>query len=704
MTGSPSIKPASAAATTALGWPTALSDGPVIKPVPYQPPAAGGQRTFKIKVVPTALLGAALSAALVLLFLFSARSVELSFTPPAATVALSGGPAFAFGGIHLLLQDTYRLRAERVGHHPLDRRIEVGPHRDQAFGFQFVPLPGLLTIQSDPPGASVSVDGRPLGATPLFETPVPAGGRLFHFTHPRHQPLDLHVEVTGKEQPQQIQAELAPNWGDIHTTTEPPGARILVDGADTGLLTPAVVEILAGEHRVALALDGHETRRQRLLVSAGESRSLGPVKLKKADAILRVHTRPSGAGVTIDDQYQGDAPLSASLQSGRRYRVQVFKAGFGVRSAQVALDAGEARTLSLHLEQLIGAVAVAATPTEAQLYVDGQLIGAAKGTLQLPARPHRLRIAAPGHADYRTEVRPRPGLTLEVKADLMTLAEARMAALKPQISTSQGQPLKLLQPSPVTLGASRRSPGRRANETLREVQLTRLFYLGVKEVSNAEFRAFASGHDSGAYEDQTLNKDDQPAANLGWREAALYCNWLSRQENLPLFYAEEFGKVTGFDANAIGYRLPTEAEWAWAARTRPGASALLRFPWGDALPPPDRHGNYADRSAGHLVGRIIFGYNDNYAVAAPVGTFKANAKGFFDLGGNVAEWVNDYYQHPVPEGTGPLGPDSGEYHVIRGSSWMHGTVTDLRLSFRDYGIEGRRDVGFRIARFAEAEQ
>ena len=680
-----------------------MGDEPLIKPVRYRPPAAADQPAFRIKAAPTALLTAALVAALVLIFLFTARSVELTFTPPTTTLSLSGGPSFAFGGVHLLLQGTYRVQAELAGHHPLDRQIEIGPERDQAFGFQFVPLPGLLSVQTEPPGASVSVDGRPLGETPLLETPVPAGERLFRFAHPRHQPLEMQVAVVGKRQPQQVRAELAPNWGDVHYATEPPGARILVDGEDTGLLTPATAEILAGEHELALVLDGHQTRRQRLLVTAGEERSVGPIRLRKADAILRVYTRPSGAGVTIDDQYQGDSPLSASLQSGRSYRVQVFKAGFAVRKAKVALDAGDARTLSLDLRQLIGAVAVTATPAQAELHIDGRPVGPANQTLELPARPHRLRVSAPGHADYRTEIRPREGLTLEVKADLMTLAEARMAALQPEIRTSQGQRLKLLQPSPITLGASRREPGRRANETLREVPLERLFYLGLKEISNAEFRAFASGHDSGAYEDQALNKDDQPAAGLGWHEAALYCNWLSRRENLPLFYAEEFGKVTGFDANAIGYRLPTEAEWAWAARTRDGQAALLRFPWGEALPPPDRHGNYADRSAGHLVGRIIFGYNDNYAVAAPVGTFKADARGFFDLGGNVAEWVNDYYQHPAPENTGPLGPDSGEYHVIRGASWMHGTVTDLRLSFRDYGIEGRRDLGFRIARFAEPQ-
>ena len=115
-----------------------------------------------------------------------------------------------------------------------------------------------------------------------------------------------------------------------------------------------------------------------------------------------------------------------------------------------------------------------------------------------------------------------------------------------------------------------------------------------------------------------------------------------------------------------------------------------------------RDRNYADRSAAHLVGRIIFGYNDNYIVSAPVASYKANNRGLFDMGGNVAEWTNDFYEIPSKEKVqDPTGPDKGDFHVIKGSSWMHGTVTDLRYSFRDYGVEGRQDVGFRIAKYAE---
>jgi formylglycine-generating enzyme required for sulfatase activity len=75
------------------------------------------------------------------------------------------------------------------------------------------------------------------------------------------------------------------------------------------------------------------------------------------------------------------------------------------------------------------------------------------------------------------------------------------------------------------------------------------------------------------------------------------------------------------------------------------------------------------------------------------------------MGGNVAEWVHDFYGSSglggSDENTNPTGPRTGTYHVVRGSSWAHGSVTDLRLSYRDYSDEVRDDVGFRVARYLE---
>ncbi len=674
---------------------------PIIQPVRYRPASSAPTGRGWFTPVRGLLIALGVLAATILLFLFTARSVELRFTPAAEQVDVDGGPALAFGKIHLLLRQSYTLVAETEGYYPLELTLQIGPDRNQSFEFEFVPLPGRVSVRTDPEGANVSVDGKPLGQTPLVDIAIEAGAREFQFGLPRYQPFVREVVVEGRNRPQTVDASLLPNWGDIAIATEPPGARIVVDDIDTGILTNGVVPILAGERDILLTLPGHKSHRQRLLVSAREQRTLPTVRLRRADSTLVVRTRPGQAGVTADGQFQGETPVSIALQSGRPYEIQAFKGGFAARGARVTLLPDEERILNLELRALTGLLVVEAEPPQAKLFIDGRAVGAANQTLTLPVRPHRLEIRLDGYAGYSKEIQPRSGLTQELRIKLLTLEEARLAALKPEIVTAQGQRLKIFEPGPITMGASRREPGRRPNETLREVALSRLFYLAIHEVTNAQFKVFASGHDSGSYEDQRLNKENQPVVEVSWHDAALYCNWLSEQDNLPPFYRAEFGKVIGFDPQSTGYRLPTEAEWAWVARHRPGTKELLRFPWGPALPPPPRHGNYADRAASHLLGRIIFGYNDNYAVAAQIGTFQANAKGIFDIGGNVAEWTHDFYKHPPDPQSGPLGPHRGEYHVIRGSSWMHGTSTELRLSFRDYGIDGRRDIGFRIARFAE---
>ena len=99
--------------------------------------------------------------------------------------------------------------------------------------------------------------------------------------------------------------------------------------------------------------------------------------------------------------------------------------------------------------------------------------------------------------------------------------------------------MRLVQPGSLRMGAPRREQGRRANETERDVRLTRPFYIGVREVTNTQFRAFRPQHTSGAEKYQVLAGGDHPAVMLSWEDAAAYCNWLSDQEGLPRAYVSD---------------------------------------------------------------------------------------------------------------------------------------------------------------------
>ena len=223
------------------------------------------------------------------------------------------------------------------------------------------------------------------------------------------------------------------------------------------------------------------------------------------------------------------------------------------------------------------------------------------------------------------------------------------------------------------------------------------------EITNKEFKQFLQAHSSGHVKGNSLNGSNQPVVNISWIQAALFCNWLSEKDNLVPVYNIENNKLVGFELEQEGYRLPTEAEWTWASRYNNGN--MLKYSWGPSLPPSKNAGNFADISGAPILGTIIPRYNDKYITSAPVGSFVNNNKGLFDLAGNVAEWQHDFYEIntglSLTVEQNPSGPLTGDYHVIRGSSWAHGSRTTLRLSYRDYGNDKRNDVGFRIARYVK---
>jgi formylglycine-generating enzyme required for sulfatase activity len=240
------------------------------------------------------------------------------------------------------------------------------------------------------------------------------------------------------------------------------------------------------------------------------------------------------------------------------------------------------------------------------------------------------------------------------------------------------------------------------------VKLQRPFYLAHREVTNAEFQRFMPKHDSGSLDSAALNGKDQPVVNVSWDDAARYCNWLSKQQGLAEAYREENGHMLAVSPMNTGYRLPTEAEWAWVAR-RFHFETNQRYPWQGSFPPRTQSGNYADTQISDTLTDVVPNYNDGFRGAAPVGSFPAWPQsahgGFYDLGGNVSEWMHDFYAVYPGEAkrlvTDPAGPITGNHHVVRGASWRDGNITELRLSYRDYSNKPRYDLGFRVARYAE---
>ena len=685
----------------------AEADEVAVEPIAFRPELNEKARQATARPRRATVIAGSAFAILAMLgwFAFTAKSVELVTVPLAEEIGLPGTLfKFRIGDRHLLRSGSHRVVVRRPGYYPLDEVIEVGSSPAQTVRLELTKLPGIIAFSTEPDvGADVRVDGASIGTAPLTDAEVEPGRHRVQFVAARYLTEVLELDVIGEGQPQSLSAELTPNWAPVSVSSRPAGAQVVVDGTALGT-TPVDLELEAGERELEFRLAGYNAWGDTITVLADQPLSVPEVTLVQADGRVELVTEPPGAAVSVNGEFQGSTPLTLRLAPGRSHDIALNKPGYepATRALSVAADSG--RRLEIPLVAQLGAIEVVSDPPAAEIYVDGELEGVTPTQLTLLAVAHELEVRLEGHASQSTTVTPRTGFPQRWETVLEAQDTATGSGYPRIVRTSLEQELRLVLPGEFTMGSSRREQGRRSNEALRAIRLSEGFYLGVKEVSNAEFRQFDPEHDSGAFSSESLDDDGQPVVRVTWERVAQFMNWLSIKDSLQPVYEEADGAWRPVRPLRNGYRLPTEAEWAWAARFA-GREEPLIFAWGAALPPPDRVGNYADISARQLLPTTLVTYNDGFSVAAPSGSFPANALGIFDLGGNVSEWVQDFYEVGRTEtetvAEDPLGPETGRFHVVRGPSWRGATVTNLRMASRNFSAEGDERIGFRIARNLE---
>jgi formylglycine-generating enzyme required for sulfatase activity len=236
-----------------------------------------------------------------------------------------------------------------------------------------------------------------------------------------------------------------------------------------------------------------------------------------------------------------------------------------------------------------------------------------------------------------------------------------------------------------TMGSPGDEAGRDSDEGPQHSVTVGSFYLGKNEVTQKEWEGLMG---TSLEEQKALAGpsylygvgDNYPMYYVSWLEAVKYCNARSEDEGLKKAYTIDGTTVTCNWA-AGGYRLPTEAEWEYAAKGGKDGPGFLY-------------------SGSDTPGEVAwYSVNSGYE-AHEVGTKTANGLGVYDLSGNLWEWCWDWYgDYGEAAQNNPRGPDSGSARVLRGGSWNFGAGV-LRSSVRsDVGPSYRgEDLGFRLAR------
>lgn len=213
----------------------------------------------------------------------------------------------------------------------------------------------------------------------------------------------------------------------------------------------------------------------------------------------------------------------------------------------------------------------------------------------------------------------------------------------------------LIEGGTFTMGSSSDEPERDSDEMQHSVEVSS-FYMSPAEVSQDEYEKIMGSNPS-------ENKGgDLPVENITWYEAVEYCNALSEAEGLTKCYTVSGTTVT-WNRSADGYRLPTEAEWEYACR----ANTETPFNFGNYVNDTDANCYNAYGYNNDASGNWVNGYLEH---TVSVRNYNTNDYGLYNMHGNVAEWVWDWYsEYPSDAVSDPTGPDSGNYKIARGGGW-----------------------------------
>ncbi|MBI4164098.1 MAG: SUMF1/EgtB/PvdO family nonheme iron enzyme [Acidobacteria bacterium] len=514
-----------------------------------------------------------------------------------------------------------------------------------------------------------------------------------------------------------------PAPAELVIESKPGGADVHIDGRFQAKTSSGgwakISPLKPGKHDIRISVAGFDDFIQLIDVKSGETFSVNAplTRAKQASLNLFVASNPPGANVYVDGKLIGaTGPAGAKvyvdgklvggpggvgrlripdLQPGKHV-VRVSAEGYADFEQSVELVTGKPATVIAVLERPKPATAglvLESVLRGATVTVDGRLVdkSSAGGSLNIPdlaPGKHTVRVAAEGYTAFEQIVDLGAGSVLTLRTPLLPLAPSPGLA---RMNAIDGLQYVWIPPGTFMMGCS---PGEAPQclpdeKPSHRVTISRAFWLGQSEVTVAAYKRFVAANgirmpDEPTFGDSRLNpgwaNELMPMVNVSREDAEKYCTW-------------------------AGGRLPTEAEWEYAARagTTEGRYGMVgEIAW---------YANNSGRAV--LDSELIWKQEQNKfsdRLSANGNTFhpvmqkKPNAYSLYDILGNVWEWVSDWYEEKYysssPE-LDPRGPASGEFGVQRGGSWFTGPrVSRAAPRYKTLPLTRGYALGIRCARDA----
>lgn len=567
---------------------------------------------------------------------------------------------------------------------------------------------GFLIINSEPQGAEVWLNNESTGEVTPFRRKLAIGDEV-----PYRLSLPLYHDEAGMvtvDQPRkELQFALRPAFGSVTVTSTPSGASVFLDEKQVGQTPLTLDRIASGSHSLRLQAPQYAVERRNVSVADGQTANVA-VTLAARFAEITVQA-PQEAVVTVDGDRKGSGTLSWRQGEGL-CDIVVSMAGHRDARRQLEVVAGRAQTVQLTPQPIYGSASVDSDPMDAEIWIDGKQYGVTPNVVErLLVGSHTLVLKKSGCADLQQQFSVEEGKEASLSVKLPTGRSVQFTSEKPGMQiivdgkelgttpltavvgfghhsvsamrggdiidvrdldiTSAGAPLTMafrdfgnqtftvngvqftmvaVEGGTFTMGATPEQGFDAFNKEKPAHQVTLSdYYIGQTEVTQALWKTVMGGSNPFKHKGDNL-----PVERVSWDDCQMFI--------------QKLNQLTGKQ-----FRLPTEAEWEYAAR---GGRKSRGYKY----------------AGGNDIGSVAWHYGNSGNETHPVATKQANELDIYDMSGNVYEWCSDWFgNYTSSSQSDPQGPSSGFRRVYRGGFFSY--AESCRVSYRCSGTPDIR-IGY----------
>lgn len=555
---------------------------------------------------------------------------------------------------------------------------------------------GFLIIDSEPQGAEVWLNNESTGEVTPFRRKLAIGDEV-----PYRLSLPLYHDEAGMvtvDQPRkELQFALRPAFGSVTVTSTPSGALVFLDEKQVGQTPLTLDHIASGSHSLRFQAPQYAVERRNVSVADGQTANVA-VTLAARFAEITVQA-PQGAVVTVDGDRKGSGTLSWRQSEGL-CDIVVSMAGHRDARRQLEVVAGRAQTVQLTPQPIYGSASVDSDLMDAEIWIDGKQYGVTPNVVErLLVGSHTLVLKKSGYADLQQQFSVEEGKEASLLVKLPAGRSVQFTSEKPGMQiivdgkklgttpltavvgighhsvsamrggdiidvrdldiTSAGAPLTMafrdfnhtftvngVQFTMVEVGGGTFTMGATSEQgsdawdeekPAHEVTLSD-YYIGQTEVTQALWEAVMGSNPSDS------KGDNLPVERVSWDDCQVFI--------------QKLNQLTGKQ-----FRLPTEAEWEYAAR---GGRKSRGYKY----------------AGGNNIDSVAWCDGNSGNETHPVATKQANELGIYDMSGNVLEWCSDWCgDYTSSSQSDPQGSSSGSFRVIRGGCYYN-FARNCRVSYR----------------------